>query len=92
MDETLIHANVDLVHDKFSYKLPFHYVYNRPHLNEFLLQANGIILLAVWSSATDDYVNDIIKNSFPEEIKLLLLGTGHIALRDLMRNYGSLYM
>jgi RNA polymerase II subunit A small phosphatase-like protein len=90
LDETLIHANVDLVHDKYSYKLPFHYVYNRPHLNDFLLQANKHYSLAVWSSATDDYVNDIIKNSFPEEIKLVFAWDRSHCTQRFDENFGSL--
>lgn len=70
LDETLIHANVDIVHDRFSYQLPFHYVYERPYLKEFLVKANQLYTLAVWSSASEDYIEDILKISMPQSIQL----------------------
>ncbi|HMV44177.1 MAG TPA: HAD family hydrolase [Leptospiraceae bacterium] len=70
LDETLLHANVDLVHNNYSYQTQFHYVYNRPYLKEFLIDTNQSFQLSVWSSGEKDYVEELIEKSFPREIIL----------------------
>ncbi len=89
LDETLIHANVELVHEQFSYKLPFHYVYERPYLKEFLLAVNKLYALAIWSSATEDYIKDILNISMPREINLVFTWDRSHCTQRFDENYGS---
>lgn len=66
LDETLIHAT-DKPHDEnwhfevFGYK-----VYKRPHLDSFIAELKEHFHVAVWSSASDDYVKEVVAQIFPE--------------------------
>lgn len=69
LDETLIHADnkdCNFVPDfeVFEYK-----VIIRPYLAEFLIDCSKHYNLAVWSSASDDYVEEIVKRIKPESVK-----------------------
>ena len=70
IDETLIHSTVDELDRKADFTIYRYHVYKRPFLEEFLDQVKDDFLLAVWSSASDDYVEEIVKRIIPEEIKL----------------------
>ena len=70
LDETLIHASENELNRKADFKFFGYHVYKRPYLNEFLTQVNEHFLLAVWSSASDDYVERIVNQVFPKEINL----------------------
>lgn len=69
LDETLIHATktkldnllVDFTFDEY-------YIYKRPHLEHFLIQAAKYFKLAIWSSAGDIYVNEIVAAIKPAAI------------------------
>lgn len=66
LDETLIHATDKPHDDAWDFEV-FHYkVYKRPYLQEFLLGLKEHFEIAVWSSASDDYVELIVKEIFPE--------------------------
>lgn len=70
IDETLVHAtrSSDLTYHDFEvlgYK-----VVKRPFLDEFLLQLPAHFKVAVWSSASDDYVKEIVKHIFPSDYPL----------------------
>lgn len=70
LDETLIHAtdkNLNLVID---FKIFNYNVYKRPFLDDFLQEIKDDFLLAIWSSADDEYVNEITKKIIPKEIQL----------------------
>ncbi len=70
LDETLIHATETELDRKADFKIFDYHVYKRPFLKEFFDQIKDHFLLAVWSSASDDYVEEIVKHIFPKEIKL----------------------
>lgn len=66
LDETLIHSCLtergrkpDLLFENFM-------VYKRPGLDSFLNQMHKIFLLAIWSTGTDDYVNEIAQAITPD--------------------------
>lgn len=69
LDETLIHASEtrltgrdeDFIFDKY-------FVYKRPHLEHFLLEAAKHFTLGVWSSAGDEYVNGIVNTIKPPDV------------------------
>lgn len=61
LDETLIYASKtrlsrDAACSVFDYKL-----YERPSLKTFMDQVSIAYNLAIWSSASDDYVDEVIK-------------------------------
>jgi len=65
LDETLIHATATKVRDDFDFQIYQYFVYQRPGLAEFLAQCAVHFQLAVWSSASDDYVRAVVGQIFP---------------------------
>lgn len=70
IDETLIHATENELDRKADFKVFDYHIYKRPFLNNFFDEIKDHFLLAVWSSASDDYVEKIAKTIFPKEINL----------------------
>lgn len=70
LDETLIHATSQKIRDDFDFQVYHYFVHKRPYLDEFIKICSENFLLAVWSSASDDYVAEIVKKIFPQNIKL----------------------
>lgn len=59
IDETLVYSTktkLDIDHD---FKLGDYFVYKRPYLDDFIDFVFHNFSLAIWSSATDDYVREI---------------------------------
>jgi len=65
LDETLLHATADKIRDDFDFQVYHYFVYLRPGLAAFLAQCAAHFQLAVWSSASDDYVQAIAQQIFP---------------------------
>ena len=59
LDETLIRGSETLLDRDQDFRVGPFFIYNRPHLHEFLRVVNPHYELAIWSSATMDYVNGI---------------------------------
>lgn len=71
LDETLIHSSEEKIKGvEPDFCVDHFFVYKRPYLEDFLRFCDKHFKLAVWSSATDDYVKEIVMNIFPSEIKL----------------------
>jgi TFIIF-interacting CTD phosphatase-like protein len=69
LDECLIHGAEIALHREADFRVgPFH-IYRRPGLCEFLSDASDLFDLAVWSSATSDYVEEIAAKIRPESIE-----------------------
>lgn len=68
LDETLIHATKEVSEFPFHFKYHDYYVYTRPYLTQFLLNLSEIYKLAIWSSADDIYVREIVNVIKPESI------------------------
>lgn len=68
LDETLIHASSK----KLNQAPDFHYqdlfVYKRPHLDDFLEECSKLFDIAIWSSAQDDYVQNVVALLKPKNI------------------------
>jgi carboxy-terminal domain RNA polymerase II polypeptide A small phosphatase len=78
LDETLIHATPEKIHDNFDFQVFHYFVYQRSFLKEFIATCAEHFELAVWSSASDDYVAEIVEKIFPKEIKLAFVwGRSH---------------
>ncbi len=60
LDETLIHATENQLEVPAAFVYEEYYVYKRPGLHEFLTEMNTHFKLAIWSSADDKYVSDIV--------------------------------
>lgn len=68
LDETLIHATAEEIDSDFDFQVFQYFVYKRPGLSEFLTSCALHFKLAVWSSASDDYVQQIVRRIFPAAI------------------------
>ena len=60
LDETLIHATATKLSDDYAFQFFHYYVYKRPGLEAFLRSCAANFQLAVWSSASDDYVQQVV--------------------------------
>ena len=69
LDETLIHATEQPLGRAADFRLEHYHVYCRPYVNSFLQKMAEIYDLAVWSSATQDYVAGIVARIMPEGIE-----------------------
>lgn len=65
LDETLLHSSDERLGRAEDFRLFGYFVYLRPHLEHFLTECAAHFRLAVWSSASDDYVAEIVKRLFP---------------------------
>ncbi|MFK7937134.1 MAG: NIF family HAD-type phosphatase [Saprospiraceae bacterium] len=70
LDETLIFATEQQLERKADFIVFDYYVYKRPYLDEFLAYAQTNFIVAIWSSASDDYVMEIVKNIIPTDYPL----------------------
>lgn len=70
LDETLMHGSEKPLEQKEAFKAFHFYIYCRPFLNVFLEAIKKDFLIAVWSSASDDYVEAIVAKLFPEDYPL----------------------
>lgn len=70
LDETLIYATEEKLLRVPDFEVFDYQVYKRPYLQEFIEEAKLHFKLAVWSSASDDYVREVTSKVFGEEINL----------------------
>lgn len=70
LDETLIHATKEPLDRVWDFEVYGYKVYKRPGLEEFLLKLMKHFEVAVWSSASDEYVEAIVKVIFPADYPL----------------------
>ena len=70
LDETLIHASSTKVREETDFQVFHYFVYKRPGLAEFLSTCAQHFKLAIWSSASDDYVQAIVQQILPPGITL----------------------
>ncbi|MEO1140253.1 MAG: HAD family hydrolase [Pseudomonadota bacterium] len=70
IDETLIHARDTQLARHADFRVAHFHVYKRPYLAAFLKACYEWYELAVWSSASDSYVEAIATEIFPDENRL----------------------
>ncbi|WP_299683009.1 HAD family hydrolase [uncultured Dokdonia sp.] len=68
LDETLIHATEVQQDIPHCFTYADYYIYKRPYLEEFLKMVSVYFDLAIWSSADDRYVEDIVAQIKPPTI------------------------
>lgn len=70
LDETLIFSTEEPLARPPDHRVgPFH-VYIRPHLHRFLTEIAEDYELAVWSAATEDYVQAVVRAVTPTDVEL----------------------
>ncbi|WP_027002021.1 HAD family hydrolase [Hugenholtzia roseola] len=70
LDETLIHASREEIGITADFLLGDYQVYKRPYLEIFLATIQPHFEVAVWSSASDDYVEQMVERVFPANFPL----------------------
>lgn len=70
LDETLIHATKTELETAPDFQVFGYNIYIRPFLLEFLNQMQKDFHLAIWSSASDTYVQEVVKRIIPSEISV----------------------
>lgn len=70
LDETLIHARQEALNEQAAFNVFDYHIYKRPFLDAFLEAVKDDFILAIWSSASDDYVEEIVKRIIPKSIDL----------------------
>jgi len=85
LDETLIHARQSPLDRPADFQLYGYHIYRRPFLDEFIANCAEHFDLAVWSSASDDYVRGVVQAIFPEPHLLRFVwGRSRATLRRLI--------
>jgi carboxy-terminal domain RNA polymerase II polypeptide A small phosphatase len=89
LDETLIYACEERLEREPDFSAFQYHVYVRPHLAHFLERCSRHFELAVWSSASDDYVDAVAKRIFPDYIPLhFVWGRSRASLRRMVTDEG----
>lgn len=70
IDETLIYATKQALDQEVAFQIYDYYVYERPYLADFLDSIKDDFILAIWSSASDDYVEAVVQQIIPKDIDL----------------------
>ena len=70
IDETLIFGSKQKLDKPFEFTVFNYFIYQRPYLKECFERIKDHFLIALWSSADDEYVEEIAKKIIPKDIKL----------------------
>lgn len=70
LDENLIHATSSPPNENWNFEVFGYKVYKRPGLAQFIDKIKTEFDIAVWSSASDDYVKEVVKRIFPDDYEL----------------------
>lgn len=73
LDETLIHATQSELNTPYDFKFDNYFVYERPHLRQFLADVSKHFSIGVWSSAGDEYVNEVVRHIKPEGVDFVVV-------------------
>ncbi|SNR68739.1 HAD family hydrolase [Hymenobacter mucosus] len=65
LDETLLHASPTPLGREPDMRFEEYFVYKRPMVEAFLAEAVALFDVAVWSSADDTYVQDMVRQLAP---------------------------
>jgi RNA polymerase II subunit A small phosphatase-like protein len=69
LDETLIYASQQKLTIAEDFSFENYYVYKRPYLDDFLWECSQHYSLAIWSSAENNYVQNIAKQLLNKDLK-----------------------
>ncbi|MFC4256320.1 phosphoprotein phosphatase [Altererythrobacter xixiisoli] len=90
LDETLIHACEQPLDRTADFEIYGYHVYRRPGLDEFLSHVLTHFDVAVWSSASDLYVQAVVDRIFPDPARLQFVwGRSRATLRRAYTDSGG---
>ncbi|MBN1673919.1 MAG: HAD family hydrolase [Kiritimatiellae bacterium] len=73
LDETLIFGTERPLARPPDLRMPPYFVYGRPHLDRFLAYCFESFHVAVWSSASEDYVTGVVQRFFTRQEELVFV-------------------
>lgn len=73
IDETLLFGSRETLSRRADFNIFDYNIYKRPYLAEFIESVKDDFILAIWSSASDDYVQEIVKHIIPETVELAFI-------------------
>ncbi len=73
LDETLIHATTESLTFVPDLQFDSYHIYKRPGLERFLINISQHFTLGVWSSASNEYVGEIVKMITPDSIEWFMI-------------------
>lgn len=73
LDETLIHATTAPLTITADFQVDSFYIHQRPGVAQFLANISPHFTLGIWSSASDEYVTDIVKAITPPDVEWALI-------------------
>lgn len=73
LDETLIHATESELERPFDFRFDNYFIYERPHLRQFLTDISKHFSVGIWSSAGDDYVNEVVRHIKPDSVDFVVV-------------------
>jgi RNA polymerase II subunit A small phosphatase-like protein len=69
LDETLIYAAEEPLQREPDFLIGSYSIYRRPYLADFLTSCSACFRLAVWSTATAEYVRPVVQRIMPAGVK-----------------------
>src|SRR4051812_11594522 len=69
LDETLVYSTEEPLGRDHDFTVGPYAVYRRPHLAGFLASCSACFRLAVWSTASDDYVRAVVGRIMPPGVE-----------------------
>jgi RNA polymerase II subunit A small phosphatase-like protein len=73
LDETLIHATEFELARPCDFRFDKYFVYERPYLRQFLADISRHFSIGIWSSASDDYVSEIVRHIKPDNVDFVVV-------------------
>ena len=73
LDETLIHASQNDSNQNYSFKIGKYFICERPHLQAFLIDISKHFSIGIWSSASDNYVDEISQRIKPQGVDFTIV-------------------
>ncbi|HEX7358046.1 MAG TPA: HAD family hydrolase [Ignavibacteriaceae bacterium] len=70
LDETLVYSKKSRLSFNEDFIVGDYFVYKRPGLDEFLESIKKHFDVAIWTSSTEDYAQEVVNNIFPEKYPL----------------------
>ena len=91
LDETLVRAEKEPLSNAHDFAVGPYLIYCRPHLEEFLQFCLSSFRVAIWSSASDEYVHEIAKRLFPCNELLFVWGASRVTYVRTLHHHNEKY-
>jgi len=70
LDETLVYSTKSRLFESEDFIVADYFVYKRPGLENFLKYIEQNFWVAIWTSSTEEYAEEVIKNILPQNYPL----------------------